>query len=325
MDRRTFLQATAALAASAKALAAAPMPTKKLGKTDLEVSRFTVGGYHFLVNGEEEGIRIVRRAIDLGVTFFDSAHKYNAGRSDIAYGKALAGGLRKKVLLMSKAQFREEYSATQQLNETLNRMKTDYLDLWQAHEVVTHEEVDKILGPKGALEAFVKAKKDGKVRYIGFSGHRDPTVHQRLLAAFDGWDTVQHPVNLIDRHYLSFIEAVIPRARERGVGVIGMKSNAIGNITKNSVAEIPECLRYAWSQDIDTLVSGVQTVKQLEENVAACKSFQPMSASDQRSLLERTKKGPHGQKVEQYKLAPEVGGVPLHNDGEAPHGVMQWS
>lgn len=316
MDRRTFLQATAALAANWKALAAAEMPKKRLGKTDLEVSRFTLGGYHFLVNGEDEGIRIVHQAIDLGVNFLDSAHKYNAGRSDLAYGKALKGGLRKQVLLMSKAQFREAYSATQQLNETLNRMQTDYLDLWQCHEVVTHEEVDKILAPGGALEAFVRAKKDGKVRYIGFSGHRDPSVHQRLLAAFDGWDTVQFPVNLIDKHYLSFIDGVLPRARERGVGPIGMKSNAIGNITKNSVATIPECLRYSWSQDIDTLVSGVETVEQLKENVAAAKSFQPMSESEISTLLSQTRQGPHGQRIEQYKLAPEAAGYPLHNDGE---------
>jgi predicted aldo/keto reductase-like oxidoreductase len=308
--------ATAALAANRAALAAAPMPKKRLGKTDLEVSRFTVGGYHFLNNGEEEALRIVNRAVELGVNFFDSAHKYNAGRSDIAYGKAFEGPLRKKVLLMSKAQFREEYSATQQLNETLQRMGTDYLDLWQCHEVVTHDEVDKILGPGGALEAFVKAKKAGKTRYIGFSGHRDPSVHQRLLAAFDGWDTVQHPVNLIDQHYLSFIDAVIARARQRGVGVIAMKSNAIGNITKNSVATIPECLRFAWSQDVDTLVSGVRSVKELEENVAACKTFSPMSESEIAELLERTERGKYGQEVEQYKLKPETGGVPYHHDGE---------
>lgn len=316
MDRRTFLQTTAALAANVKALAAAPMPMKQLGKTDMKVSRITVGGYHFLVNGEEEGIRIVHRAIDLGVNFFDCAHKYNAGRSDIAYGKALDKGLRSKVLLMSKAQFRERYSAMQQLEETLARMKTDHLDLWQCHEVSTHEEVDKILGPGGALEAFVEAKKQGKTRYIGFSGHRDPTVHQRLIAAFDGWDTVQHPVNLIDPHYLSFIKTVLPRVRERGFGMIAMKSNAIGNITKNNVATIPECLRFAWSQDIDTLVSGVQTVKQLEENVAACKVFTPMSEQEISTLLSRTRQGPHGQKVEQYKLPQEAGSHRLHNDGE---------
>lgn len=318
MQRRTFLQLTsAALASNAKLLAETPMPMATLGKTGMKVSRFTLGGYHYLRNGEEEGIRIIRRAIELGVNFFDSAHKYNAGASDTVYGKALKGGLRQKVLLMSKAQFRERYSAMQQLEETLQRMQTDYLDLWQCHEVSTHEEVDRILAPGGALEAFVRAKEQGKVRHIGFSGHRDPTVHQRLLDAFDGWETVQFPVNLIDPHYLSFIENVLPKARAKGLGIIAMKSNAIGNITKNKVATIPECLRFAWSQDVDTLVSGVETVRQLEENVAACKTFKKMSAEEQAALLARTKKGPHGSKIEQYKM-PERADAwhRLHRDGE---------
>ncbi|MCW5983294.1 MAG: aldo/keto reductase, partial [Bryobacteraceae bacterium] len=273
--------------------------------------------YHYLVNGEETAIRIVLRAIDLGVNFFDCAHKYNAGASDFVYGKALKGGLRQKVLVMSKAQFREGYSAMRQLEETLERMKTDYLDLWQCHEVVSHDEVDKILSPNGALEAFVKAKEQGKVRHIGFSGHRDPTVHQRLLASYDGWETVQFPVNLIDQHYLSFIESVLPKVRAKGAGVIAMKSNAIGNITKNKVASIPECLRFAWSQDIDTLVSGVETVEQLEQNVLACKTFQPMTKDEISKLLARTKSGPHGSKVEQYKLPEQAGAHHrFHNDGE---------
>lgn len=316
MHRRTFLAGgSAALAASA--LADMPMPMTTLGKTGMKVSRLTLGGYHYQLQGEENAVKIVHRAIDLGVNFFDCAHKYNAGSSDMAYGKALQGGLRQKVLLMSKAQFREAYSAMQQLDETLVRMKTDYLDLWQCHEVVSHDEVDKILSSKGALEAFVKAKEQGKVRHIGFSGHRDPTVHQRLLASFDGWETVQFPVNLIDPHYLSFIENVLPKVRERGAGVIAMKSNAIGNITKNQVATIPECLRYAWSQDIDTLVSGVETVEQLEENVLTCKTFKPMSQDEISSLLDRTKKGPHGSVVEKYKLPEQAGAMHrFHNDGE---------
>ncbi len=318
MQRRTFLQLTsAALASNARLLAEAPMPMATLGKTGMKVSRFTLGGYHYLRNGEEEGIRIIHRAIELGVNFFDSAHKYNAGASDTVYGKALKGGLRQKVLLMSKAQFRERYSAMQQLEETLQRMQTDYLDLWQCHEVSTHEEVDRILAPGGALEAFVRAKEQGKVRHIGFSGHRDPTVHQRLLEAFDGWETIQFPVNLIDPHYLSFIENVLPKARAKGLGIIAMKSNAIGNITKNKVATIAECLRFAWSQDVDTLVSGVETVRQLEENVLACKTFKKMSAEEQAALLARTKKGPYGSKIEQYKM-PERADAwhRLHRDGE---------
>lgn len=318
MERRVFLSlATAALAADKKALAAAAMPMATLGKSGLKVSKFTLGGFHMAVKGQDEGVRIIHRAIDLGVTFFDSAHKYHNGRSDEVYGKALTGGLRKKILLMSKAQLRDKASAMQQLEETLKRMNTDYLDLWQCHEVSTHAEVDKIFGPSGSLEAFVLARKQGKVRHIGFTGHHDPTVHQRLLDGYDGWETAQHPVNLVDPHYLSFISSVLPNIKKKGLGLIGMKSNAIGGITQHKVATIEECLRFALSHPVDTQVSGVETVEQLEQNVAIVKAFQKMSGSEVTSLLERTRKGPVGTKVERYKK-PEASAANFvpHHDGE---------
>jgi predicted aldo/keto reductase-like oxidoreductase len=204
----------------------------------------------------------------------------------------------------------------QQLEETLKRMKTDYLDLWQCHEVVTHAEVDRIFGPNGSLEAFVLAKKQGKVRHIGFTGHADFTVHQRLLDGYEGWETVQHPVNLIDQHYLSLIDHFLPNAVKKGIGRIAMKSNAIGGITEHKVATIPECLRFSWSQDIHTLVSGVETVEQLEENVLACKTFKKMSRNEISTLLERTKKGPTGTKVEKYKKAEAGAALHVHQDGD---------
>jgi len=317
MNRRSFLQSSAAgLGLSMKALADAPMPMVTLGKSGLKVSRYCVGGYHMAVQGEENGIRIIRRAIDLGVNFLDSAHKYHNGRSDEIYGKALTPALRQKVILMSKAQFRDREGAMRQLEETLGRMNTDYLDLWQCHEVATHEEVDKIFGPNGSLEAFVKAKKEGKVRHIGFTGHHDYTVHQRLLDGFDGWETVQHPVNLIDPHYLSFIDNFLPNARKKGLGIIGMKSNAIGEITKNNVATIQDCLRFSWSQHIDTLVSGAQTTGQLEENVMVLKTLKKMSKQEITLMLHRTKQGKYGSKIERYKK-PEAGASHrLHRDGE---------
>jgi predicted aldo/keto reductase-like oxidoreductase len=178
--------------------------------------------------------------------------------------------------------------------------------------------VDQILAPNGALEAFVKAKQQGKARHIGFTGHADPAVHQRLLESFDGWETVQHPVNLIDPHYLSFIRNVLPKVREKGLGRIAMKSNAIGSITKNGIATIQECLRFAWSQDIHTLVSGVETVEQLEQNVLASKSFRKMSPQEIDALLARTGKGPHGSNIEQYKKKESAASFHrLHYDGEA--------
>ncbi len=319
MKRRTFLQTSAAaLGVNLQALADVPVPMATLGKSGLRVSRFCLGGYHMAVHGEEEGVRIIRRAIDLGVTFLDSAHKYHDGLSDRIHGKALEGGLRRKVILMSKAQLRDRAGAMRQLEETLTRMKTDYLDLWQCHEVSSHDEVDRIFSPGGSLEAFVKAKEQGKVRHIGFTGHRDFTVHQRLLDGYDGWETVQHPVNLIDPHYLSFITNFLPNARKKGLGRIGMKSNAIGQITRNQVATIADCLRFAWSQDIDTLVSGVETVAQLEENVLAAKTFRKMSRQEITELLGRTRQGKYGSQIETYKM-PATSGARrrLHNDGEA--------
>ncbi len=316
MERRDFLNATAAaLGTSVTALADAPMPMATLGKSGLRVSRFTLGGYHMAVKGEEEGIKIIRRAIDLGVVMFDSAAKYHNGKSDEVYGKALTGGLRKKILLMSKAELRDKKSAMAQLETTLKRMNTDYLDLWCCHEVARMDEVEKIFGPSGSLEAFVEAKKKGMVRHIGFTGHHDPEVHQALLKGFDGWETVQHPVNLIDPHYLSFIKDVLPKVRAKGLGLLAMKSNAIGEITKAKIATISECLRYTLSHDIDTLVSGVETVQQLEENVLTVKTFQKMNRDEISTLLSRTAKGPIGSKVERYKK-PEKTAILNHL---APH------
>lgn len=321
MNRRNFFQSTtAALGVSQAALAAAPMPHATLGKSGLRVSRFTLGGFHMRVRGEEEGIKIIRRAMELGVTMFDSAAKYHQGESDVTYGKAITKAERKNILLMSKAEFRDKAGAMKQLENTLQRMNTDYLDLWACHEVARMDEVEKIFGPGGSLEAFVEAKKKGMVRHIGFTGHHDPEVHQALLKGFDGWETVQHPVNLVDPHYLSFIQNVLPKVRAKGLGLLAMKSNAIGGITKEKVATIEECLRFSWSHDIDTLVSGVETVEQLEHNVAACKAFTRMSRAEISSLLDRTAKGPTGTRVERYKK-PEKTAIlenfRPHLDGEA--------
>jgi uncharacterized protein len=325
MQRREFLHssvatsaATSALGLSAQALADTPMPMEILGKSQLKVSKFCLGGYHMRVGGEIAGMRIIERAMELGVNFFDSAAKYHGGESDVTYGKVFgSSSLRQKVILMSKAEKRDRVSAMEQLENTLRRMKTDYLDLWQCHEVVTQAEVDKIFGPGGSLEAFVRAKEQGKVKHIGFTGHADPEVHLRLLTGYDGWETVQCPVNLIDPHYLSFIKNVHPKVRERGLGLIGMKSNAIGNIGKMRIAPIEECLRFAWSQQIHTLVSGVENVDQLEQNVAVIKSFRKMSTQEMSKILDRTAKGPYGSKIENYKIKEKSAGLhPVHRDGE---------
>jgi aryl-alcohol dehydrogenase-like predicted oxidoreductase len=317
MRRRTFLElSSAGLGLNLKSLAQAPMPMVTLGKSGLRVSKFCLGGYHMAVEGEETALKVIHRALDLGVNFFDSAWLYHKGQSDEIYGKAFTPAARKNVILMSKAERRSFDGAMSQLEDTLRRMRTDYLDLWQCHQVSEMSEVDEILGPKGALEAFVKAKQQGKVRHIGFTGHRDPAVLQRLLEAFDGWETVQHPVNLIDPHYLSFIEGVLPKAGRKGLGRIAMKSNAMGSIGRNNVAPIADCLRFTLSQPIDVLVSGVQNVAQLEQNVGIVKTFKPMSQAEITSLLERTRKGQYGSKIERYKRPPSGAARKPHQDGE---------
>lgn len=279
------------------------MPMGTLGKTGLKVSKFTLGGAHMRTRGEENAIKMIHRAMELGCNFLDSAAKYHNGESDVCYGKALAGGKRKNVLLMSKAEHRTRDGAMAQLENTLKRMNTDYLDLWQCHEVVTHSEVDKILGPGGSLEAFVAAKKQGKVRHIGFTGHADPSVHLRLLESFDGWETVQHPVNLIDPHYLSFTNNVLPRVKGKGLGTIAMKSNGMGAIGKNNIAPIEECLRFTLSQEPDTLVSGPETIEQLEQNIGIVKAFVKLTPQEISAILDRTRKGETGSKIERYKKA----------------------
>ena len=317
MERRTFV-ASAALGSAmpVRGQDARPLPFATLGRTGLRVARIAVGGYHMNVHGEEEALRILRRAFELGLNFYDSANSYHGGRSDEILGKAFSGAGRQKVLLMTKCEIYNRDGALRVLEQQLRRLRTDYIDLWQCHQVGEHSEVDQILGPRGSLEAFALAKKQGKVRHIGFTGHRDPGIHLRLLRAAAEWETVQMPVNLIDPHYLSFLRQVLPEARRRGLGVIGMKSNAMGQITAQGVASIADCLRFSWSQDIDTLVSGVQTVAQLEENVAALRAFRPMAPEEISAVLERTARGRTGAEVERYKRPRASARVNPHRDGE---------
>ena len=305
MKRRTFLSATVAglgAAAIARTAEQAPMPMRTLGKSGLQISWFCLGGFHMRKNGLDNAVKMIDRSLDLGVTFFDSAHKYHDGASDEAYGAAFgsSSSKRQKAIIMSKAQLRTEAEATKQLDETLKRMKTDYLDLWQCHEVSRIDEVERIFGPKGSYEAFVKAKKAGKVRHIGFTGHHDPAVHMALLKGGEDWETIQHPVNLIDPHYLTF-RPVMQAAREKGLGLIAMKTNAIGHITENKIATIPECLRYAMAKRPHAIVSGVETIEQLNENVATIKTAKAFTDSEIETLLSRTAKTKIGPEVEQYK------------------------
>ncbi len=310
LNRRAFLKGTA-IATFSTALAAIPggvaraaetagdMPMRTLGRTGLKVSILGLGGFHSgLPEKEEYSFKLIHRACDLGVTFFDNADCYQSGRAEERMGKGLEGR-REKIILMSKVDQRDAKGARATLERSLRSLRTDYLDVWQFHQVASMAEIEQILGPGGALEAAEQAKKEGKVRFVGVTGHFDPEV---LLAAVKRYpfDTAQMPINVVDPHFKSFRKTVLDEAVKRNVGVIGMKPMGRGNITSLEVATPSEALRYTWSQPVSLTVSGCEWIEMLEYNVYLAKTFRPMPEAEQAALLERTK--PHaGLGIEMYK------------------------
>jgi aryl-alcohol dehydrogenase-like predicted oxidoreductase len=311
LNRRNFLKSAAAGAVAAAvgefgslaraAELAGPMPTRALGSTGLKVSAITLGGYHAtLPEDPADCARLMHRAIDLGINFFDNADCYHEGAGEEKMGRALAeGGRRKKVFLMTKVDQRDAQGSREQLEKSLRRLQTDYLDLWQFHAVSRREDLDKIFGPGGAMETAQKAKEEGKIRFIGVTGHLDPSVHLAFIRHFD-FDTVQMPVNVVDPHYESFRINVLDEAVRRNVGVIAMKTLAFGNILSKGVAKAAEALPWVWSQPVSTICSGCDTIERLEYNVYLCKTFRPMPEAEQRALLQRTKPFA-GTDIEVYK------------------------
>jgi len=310
LDRRGFLK-TAALTTASAALGPwaqaaelyGKMPMRVLGRTGLKVSSIGVGGYHASVPKEEgESIALLHRAIDLGVNFFDNADCYHKGMAEERMGKALEG-YRKKVILMTKVDQRDAAGSLQTLETSLRRLRTDYLDLWQFHGVEKMEELDQIFGPGGALETAEKARKDGKIRFIGVTGHADPQVHLAALKRYP-FDTIQMPINVLDPHFKSFRKTVVDEAVSRNTGVIAMKTLSMGKILSYRVATVAEALRWVWSQPVSVLVSGCENVEQLNYNVYLAKTFTPMPEDEQAALLARTE--PHkGTQIEDYKRSPQ--------------------
>jgi len=265
--------------------------TRPLGSTGEHVSLLGVGGFHIGVPDESEAIRIVQQAIDAGATFMDNAWDYNDGDSERRMGKALAqDGYRQKAFLMTKdcAHDRRANNSEFKLEQSLKRLQTDYLDLWQIHEVVWDADPERILAPGGSAEYLVKAKEAGKVRFIGFTGHKHPDLMKKLLASGVPWDTVQMPINVFDAHFASFQKEVLPICIERGIAVIGMKSLASGQVmASGSGITAAEAMRYAMSQQVSTLVSGMKSLEDLEANLAIARAFTPMSADEQAALIAR--------------------------------------
>jgi len=269
------------------------IPVRPLGRTGVDVSILGVGGAHLSRPEEDEAIRIVHEAIDGGVTFLDNAWEYGGGESERRMGKALAQeGFRQRAFLMTKdcAHDRRAEHSMQKLEESLKRLRTDYLDLWQIHEVVWDDDPERILAPGGSLEAMVRAKEQGKVRFIGFTGHKSPNLHRQLLASGIPWDTVQMPINVFDAHFSSFQHKILPMCIEQGIGVIGMKSNAGGHLQRSGAGITPEeALRYSLGLPVSVVVSGMDSLEILRKNMAVADDFEPYDEHELDDLLERAR------------------------------------
>lgn len=309
LNRRGLLKALGGLAGSVLALhssqaltdvlasspsivtsATGDVPTRPLGKTGVRVSALCFGGAHWgRMKDDREAVHVLHEAIDSGVTFLDNAWEYNQGRSEVLMGKALKGR-RRNVFLMTKlcSHGRNRQFAMQQLEESLRRLKTDYLDLWQIHEVVYDDDPEKHLAPGGAAEALLEAKRQGKVRFIGFTGHKHPRLHQQMLASAVPFDTCQLPLNVFDGSYRSFEHEVLPILVERGIAPLGMKSLS-GNAEpiKQKVLTVEEALRYVLSLPIAALVSGIDSREVLRENLAIVRRFTPMTTAERDALRTR--------------------------------------
>jgi len=311
MNRRAFLETTFAGAAAFATFPAWAekrngMPYRDLGKTGEKVSLLCVGGAH--IGGkdvtDEDSIKIMRTAVDEGMNFFDNAWAYHGGRSEILMGRALKDGYREKVFLMTKGQARDAAGAQRYLEESLKRLDVDVIDLWQIHELVEPEGPGKVYN-EGVLEYLMKAKEEGKIRYIGFTGHHLTSVHLEMLAGGFDFDTVQMPLSILDYHYFSFQQKVLPKAVEKKMGVLAMKTlgGSPGSVPESGAATVAECLRYSMSLPVSTVVSGMDTLDKLKENIATAKSFTPMDETEMAALRARTESFGNDGRFESYKTA----------------------
>src|SRR3954469_4913267 len=267
---------------------------RTLGRTGERVSAIGMGGFHIGQPklSDDDSIRLVRAAIDGGINFMDNSWDYNKGQSEVRMGKALKDGYRQKVFLMTKLDGRTKEEATKQINESLQRLQTDHLDLIQHHEIIRFDDPDRVFAEGGAMEAVLEAKKAGKVRYIGFTGHKDPHIHLYMLQVAEQnrfhFDTVQMPLNVLDAHFRSFNQLVLPKLVEQQIGVLGMKSMGDGLVLKSGAATPVECLRYALSLPTSVVITGIDSPKILQQALGLMRDFQPMGKQEIADLLART-------------------------------------
>jgi aryl-alcohol dehydrogenase-like predicted oxidoreductase len=293
------------------------MPVRRLGKTGVNVSCIGLGGFHLGVPKEEkETARIIHAGIDHGVTFLDNCWDYHDGKSEERMGKALERGLRQKIFLMTKLDGRTKKAAAEQLEQSLRRLKTDVIDLVQVHEVIRMSDPGRVFADGGTIEALAEAKQAGKVRFIGFTGHKDPAIHLAMLQAAKDhgfrFDTVQMPLNPMDVHYKSFQKEVLPVLLADDIGVLGMKSMGSGILLKSGAVTAPECLRYAMSLPTSVVITGCDTMGVLEQALDAALRFEPMSATDKDALVARTAAAGSDGRFEQFKTSTRFDGTTQH-------------
>jgi aryl-alcohol dehydrogenase-like predicted oxidoreductase len=288
------------------------VPRRPLGKTGLEVSALGLGGFHLgSAKDQATATEIVHQAMDAGVNFFDNCWEYHEGTSEERLGIALQG-MRKNAVLMTKVctHGRNKAVAMRMLEESLRRLRTDYLDVWQIHEVVYFNDPDLIFAPDGAAEALVQAKKEGKVRFVGFTGHKDPEIHLKMLSHNFPFDTVQMPLNCFDATFRSFETQVLPEVVRRGLAPLGMKSmGGSGEMIKWGAVTAKEALTYAMSLPVATTISGIESLEVLHQNLEIARGFQPLSAEQLSSLRERCRQDASDGKLELFKTTTKYDGA----------------
>jgi aryl-alcohol dehydrogenase-like predicted oxidoreductase len=309
----------------------ADMPRRRLGRTGAEVSLIGLGGWHLGFNkiDKELSIRIIRTAIDNGINFMDNCWDYNEGASEIRMGKALRDGYRERAFLMTKIDGRTKQDAAKQLDESLKRFDVDHIDLVQHHEILRYEDPHRIFDEKGANAALLEARDAGKISYIGFTGHKDPRIHLYMLevAAENGFtfDTVQMPLNVMDAHYRSFERMVLPELIKQDIGVLAMKTLANGTILESNTVTAIECLQYAMNLPASVVITGCESMENLEQALTAARTFQPMSEEQVKTLLSKTAQAASRGEYELFKTTSVYDGTATHPEwlGEEPPEVQR--
>jgi len=329
MDRRNFLKtATVAAAASvapasihgAQSTAAPGRPEspnmiyRELGRTGERVSAIGIGGYHLGKQQDpDESIHLLRTAIDRGITFMDNCWDYNGGISEVRMGQALRDGYRQKVFLMTKIDGRDKNTAARQIEQSLGRLQTDVIDLLQFHEVIRLDDPDVIFAPGGAMEAVKEAKQAGKIRYIGFTGHKDPSVHLRMFETADThgfhFDTVQMPINVMDAHFRSFLNQVAPVAQEHGTAILAMKTFGDPYILQSNTVTPMEALHFGLNSPASVVITGIDSPAILDQAFQAIESFRPMDRQQVAAILAKTKEAAMTGTFELFKTSSHYDGT----------------